>query len=284
MSDQNKISRRNMLKIMGTAAAAGTLGSAARFPTFNINRLQTTTTLQMLSHSSPQTESFRRTGDAFKAKTGIGLNITECDFNDLQVKMMTELLAKTGKYDVLPITNAMMYPASEYLEDLTALYTDELQKDMSPASLENAKDLKGTFRGLATQNSLPANFYRTDLMDAAKLKPPATWDEYVQVCQALTKEASGSQPKVWGSLIEASAKAVQPAFKLVGWFYQAGGSLADDNLKPTINSDPNVAALQFIVDLINKYKVAAPESAEMTYEDVHNLFMQGRGATAINWQ
>jgi hypothetical protein len=82
-------------------------------------------------------------------------------------------------------------------------------------------------------------------------------------------------------LLEASAKAVQPAVKLIGWFYQAGGAIQDANGKPTFNMDENVEALQFVVDLIQKHKVAPPESSEMIYEDVHNLFMQGRGATAI---
>jgi multiple sugar transport system substrate-binding protein len=286
MKQDNRISRRDMLKLLGGATAAGALKTISPYqiPTFNINRLLQTKTLQILAHSSPQTESYRRAGAAFKQKTGIDVNITEVPFNELQVKMMTELVAKTGKYDVVPITNAMMYPASQYLEDATALLTDELKKDLSPASVEAMRDLQGTLRGLPTQNSLPANFYRTDLMDKAKVKPPTTWNEFIEVCKALTFEASGNQPKVWGALIEASAKAVQPGFKLTSWFYQAGGSLADADMKPAVNTDPNIEALQFVVDLINKHKVAAPESAEMTYEDVHNLFMQGRGATAINWQ
>ncbi len=286
MSTPTKISRRSILKLLGSAAAAGALPVVAPFgsPLFNVNKLQAATTLEMISHSAPQTESFKRAGAAFKAKTGIGLNVTEVPFNDLQVKLMTELLAQTGKYDVAPVTNAMVYPAAEYLEDLTDLFTKDLMDDLSPASIENMKDLKGVLRGMPTQNSSPANFYRTDLLDAAGMKPPTTWDEYIEVTKALTIEPKDGSPKIWGSLIEASAKAIQPAFKLAGWFFQAGGGLADADLKPTINRAENVVALQFIVDLINVHKVAAPESAEMTYEDVHNLFIQGRGGTAINWQ
>jgi multiple sugar transport system substrate-binding protein len=238
----------------------------------------------MLSHSSPQTESYRRTGEVFKQQTGIGLEITEVPFNELQPKMMTELLAKTGTYDVIPITNAMLYAAAPYLEDLSALFTPELTKDLSPASIEHCRDLEGVLRGVPTLNSLPANFYRTDLLQEKGLEPPTTWEEYVTVCQALTTQGSGGGPPVWGSLIEASGKAPQPAVKLLGWFYQNGGSIADAKNQPTINLDQNVEALQFVVDLVNKYKVAPPESAEMAYEDVHNLFIQGRGATAINWQ
>jgi multiple sugar transport system substrate-binding protein len=285
MSDFKQISRRSILKLLGGTVAGGALnGIGFAQPLFNINRLQSTQVLNMLSHSSPQTESYRRTGAAFQEQTGIGINITEVPFNELQVKMMTELLAQTGAFDLVPITNAMMYPAAPYLEDMGALFTDELVADLSPSSVENSKDLQDVFRGMPMLNSMPANFYRTDLLEGAGMAPPTNWDEYLEVAKALTIEPTDGSQKIWGTLIEASARAVQPAFKLVGWFYQAGGGLADENLVPVINSEANVTALQFIVDLVNVHHVAPPETAEMIYEDVHNLFIQGRGGTAINWQ
>jgi len=294
-----KITRRDMLKYIGSGAAGAFLAacspattqapaaptaSGAQPTSIPPTSAPAVKTLTMLSHSSPQTESYRRTAEIFKSQTGVGIDIVECPFNELQPKMMTELLAGTGKFDILPITNAMMYPAGDYLEDLTDLYTPELKADLPPSGIEHSKDLKGVLKGMPTLSSLPANFYRTDILDSKGLKPPTTWEEFLNVCQETTIEASGDQPKVWGALIEASAKAEQPAVKLVGWFYQAGGAIQDADGKPTFNLDANVEALQFIVDLVNKYKVAPPESSEMIYEDVHNMFIQGRGATAINWQ
>ncbi len=299
-----KISRRDMLKLIGVSAAGAVLtacapatSAAPAVPTASqaaaIPTVAPTTTppaslstkkLSMLSHSSPQTESYRRTAGIFKQTTGVEIVITECPFNDLQPKMMTELLAGTGKYDLLDITNAMLYPAGNYLDDLTDMFTPDLMKDLPPSGVEHVRDLNEVLKGMPTLSSLPANFYRTDILDPKGLKPPTTWDEFVNVCKETTIEATGDKPKVWGALIEASAKAVQPAVKLVGWFYQNGGAIQDANHKPTFNLDANVEALQFVVDLIQKHKVAPPESSEMTYEDIHNMFMQGRGATAINWQ
>jgi multiple sugar transport system substrate-binding protein len=286
---ERKFTRRDVLKMIGigtagTVLAACTPQTPGVAPSTQVAAPVTAKKLTILSHSSPQTESYRRTAEIFKQQTGTEFEIVEVPFNELQPKMMTELLAGTGKYDVLPITNAMLYPAGDYLDDLTDLYTDELKNDLPPSGIEHSRDLKGVLKGMPTLSSLPANFYRTDLLDAKGLKPPTTWDEFVNICKETTIEASGDKPKVWGALIEASDKAVQPAVKLVGWFYQAGGAIQDANGKPTFNLDPNVEALQFIVDLIHKHKVAPMESAEMIYEDVHNMFMQGRGATAINWQ
>jgi multiple sugar transport system substrate-binding protein len=242
------------------------------------------TTLKMLTHASGFSDQFRHTAVTFQQQTGVGLDITEVPFNDLQPKMMMELLAGSGKYDIYPITNAMLYAAAPYLVDMTPLFTSDLLADLGPATVEHCRDLDEVLRAVPFYTSLPANFYRTDLLKARGLTPPTTWDEYVEVCKAVTIEASGNQPKIWGSLIEATSSAIQPAVILVGWFYQNGGAIADAQRKPTINLPENVEALQFVVDLVNKYKVAPPEAAEMSYSDVHTMFMEGRGATAINWQ
>lgn len=286
MSEKDiKLNRRSLLKLLGASATGVAVNSfvPAGRPLFNINRAQSTT-LRMLSHSSPQTEVYRRAGEAFTEKTGIKLEITECPFSELQPKMMTELLAGTGKYDVFPITNAILYSATNYMLNLEDMYTDALTADLPPAGIEHCRSIEGELKAVPTLSSLPANFYRTDLLEEAGMEVPTTWDEFVEVAKACTLEASSSRPKVWGALLEGSAKAVQPAVKLVGWFYQAGGSIVDADNMPTMNMDANVDALQFFVDLIHVHKVAPPETSEMIYEDVHNMFIQGRGATAVNWQ
>jgi ABC-type glycerol-3-phosphate transport system substrate-binding protein len=267
-----------------TAAATAAADAAIPTPTTAPAAADAVKNLTMLSHSSTQTESYRRMGEVFTKNTGVTLDIIECPYNDLQPKMMTELLAGTGTYDVLPITNSMLYPAGDYLEDITDLFTDELKADISPAAIESATDLKGVLKAMPLISSMPGNFYRTDIYEEKGVKPPTTWDEFLEVAKATTIEAQGDTPKIWGTLIEASAKATQPAVKLVGWFYQNGGAIQDADKKPCFNLDQNVEALQFVVDLIQKHKVAPVESSEMTYEDVHNMFMQGRGAGAINWQ
>lgn len=309
---KKKLNRRDMLKLIGMNAIGVTLAACAPAatptenaasptdapapaveptaagavvePTAAAPAAETVDKLTMLSHSSPQTESYRRMGEIFKQNTGIALDIIECPYNELQPKMMTELLAGTGAYDVLPITNSMVYPAGDYLDDLADLFTDELKADIPASAIEHATDLKGLIKGMPVISSMPANFYRTDIYEEKGVKPPTTWDEFLEVAKATTIEASGDTPKVWGTLIEASAKAAQPAVKLVGWFYQNGGAIQDENKKPSFNMDENVEALQFVVDLIQKHQVSPMESSEMIYEDVHNMFMQGRGAGAINWQ
>jgi len=290
---KSHISRRDFLRLAGLTSAGAILSACQ--PTATESAVPTevspatpmpepgTKELNMLIHSSQQVEIFQTLGDRFEADTGISLNMIEVPFADLKTRLMSELLAETGTYDLAVIPAAMLFAATPFLEDTTSLYTDELLNIIPEGALEMAKGTDNVFRGMPFDLIGPANFYRTDIYEEKGLEPPRDWDEWLNVCKQTTIEADGDQPKVWGTLIEASAKAVQPAFKLISWFYQNGGALYDAAQKPTINLDANVEALQFISDMVNVHEVAPREAPEMTYEEVHNMFIQGRGSSAINW-
>jgi len=215
---KSSLSRRDFLKMAGLGSAGAILsaceaaGTETTVPTEVPPPTEApvdtpmpepeTEELNMLIHSSQQVEIFQSIGERFTADTGITLNMIEVPFADLKPRLMSELLAGTGTYDLAVVTAAMLFAATQYLEDTTSLFTDEL---------------------------------------------------------------------------------LQPAFKLISWFYQNGGALYDADQNPTVNLDANVEALQFISDMVNVHEVAPPEAPEMTYEEVHNMFIQGRGSSAINW-
>jgi multiple sugar transport system substrate-binding protein len=238
--------------------------------------------ITVFAHTAPQTAFFQSRVDEFQKKTGIKVTIYEVPFAELKNKMMTELVSGTGKYDVLNMTNSMMYGASEYLDSLKELYTPDVVTDLPKVAIDSCKDIRGEIKGFPYMNSTLALYYRTDLFKKYGLKPPQTWSDFLTDAQKLT---IGKGPmKIWGTVIDANEKAVQGPMKLLGWFYQAGGKFADANGKPMIYSKQNVKALTYVCDLVNKYKVAPPEAPAMTFEDVHNMFIQGRAAMAINWQ
>jgi len=281
------LSRRNFLKVGGIGTAGAILSSCAKAePTPTEAPMPTSAKpkeLNVLIHSSQQVDIFKAIGDRYKNDTGISLNLIEVPFADLKTRLMSESLAGTGAFDLAIVTAAMLFAATPYLEDLTPIYTNELRSLIPQGAQDMATGTDNVLHGMPFDLIGPGNFYRTDLYEELGLQPPTNWDEWLEVCKATTIEASGDQEKVWGTLIEGSAKAIQPAFKLACWFYQNGGGLYDENQQPTLNLDANVEALQFISDMVNVHEVAPPQAPEMTYEEVHNMFIQGRGASAINW-
>jgi len=120
-------------------------------------------------------------------------------------------------------------------------------------------------------------FYRTDLFSAAGIaNPPATWDELVTDSQALTKDTNGDgNPDVYGIGLFGG----WGAFEFYPWFWQAGAvMLNNDNgtITPAFNSPEGVSALQFWVDLENKYKVMPVGLATAGEDDVKGPFVAGQ--------
>jgi ABC-type glycerol-3-phosphate transport system substrate-binding protein len=238
--------------------------------------------ITLLSHTSTQAEFFRRFIPEFEKQSGIKVNMVEVPFTELGPKLMLDLAAGTGEYDVVAITNLLMYGASPYLENLEDLYTSGLLEDLPQVAIDSCTDLNGVKRGVPFFNSLVALYYRTDLFQDAGLQPPSTWEDFLQVCQKLTVDSP--KGKIWGTLIEASEKSTTGAVKLLSWFHQAGGGFADEGGRPIVDCEANIGALEFVCDLVNVHHVAPPDAPSMIFEDVHNMFIQGRAATAINWQ
>jgi multiple sugar transport system substrate-binding protein len=123
--------------------------------------------------------------------------------------------------------------------------------------------------------------YNVDLFKQAGIDPdPAkvkkwTWDDLIANAQKLTKR-TGEQIDVAGYLVW-----VLSQDHLAGWLYTIDGKFyADDAMTTVAFADgDNKAAqvMQLNLDLLNKYKVSLPISAERQDE---SLFYQGKAAIA----
>ncbi|HYB56599.1 MAG TPA: ABC transporter substrate-binding protein [Alphaproteobacteria bacterium] len=112
----------------------------------------------------------------------------------------------------------------------------------------------GKVYGIPFQRSTPVMYYNKDAFKAAGLdpdKPPLTWDELVADAEKLTKR-DGDRVTQWG---------LELPLEAFNWFYYAlvysngGQSLSPDGTKALWDQPPELAALGFWHDLVNKYKV-----------------------------
>jgi sn-glycerol 3-phosphate transport system substrate-binding protein len=106
------------------------------------------------------------------------------------------------------------------------------------------------------QRSTPIFYYNKDLFRKAGLDPsraPKTWVELTEYAQKLTIRDSSGNVTQWG--VEAPVADTSP-WVIQGFFIEAGAKYFDPNGKwVKFNSPEAVRALQFILDLQNKYKV-----------------------------
>jgi ABC-type glycerol-3-phosphate transport system substrate-binding protein len=84
-------------------------------------------------------------------------------------------------------------------------------------------------------------------------RPPQTWEELVEFGRRLTGAADGVE--TWGMLFPRGA--ADPISPLLSFLWQNGGEVVDMARRVTTwNSPAGIEALQFMVDLVHRYRIA----------------------------
>jgi multiple sugar transport system substrate-binding protein len=200
----------------------------------------------------------------FTDATGIKVNFTVVGYDVLSERSVLEMTSSTGSFDVIAdvIEWVPGYAASGLVNDIGELntkYGDKIKFDSLIPAVRTAHQFDGK------QFSMPINagsrmlMYRKDLLDAAGLAPPTTWDEMRAAAKALTTEGRYGM----------SMSAKTGPWNVLNWvpyLFAAGGDVWDKDHKITVNSEAGVAALEFWVDLILQSKVTPPGVASYTID------------------
>ncbi|HJT80000.1 MAG TPA: extracellular solute-binding protein [Chthoniobacterales bacterium] len=106
-------------------------------------------------------------------------------------------------------------------------------------------------------------------------KPPGTLAELIALGQQLTKDANGDgKPEQYGLTWN-----YREPFFFIPFLTAFGGWVMDEAGRPTLNTPQTVQAIQFVLDLRDKYKIIPKEG---DYEIADMLFKEGRTAMIIN--
>ncbi|MEF2277420.1 ABC transporter substrate-binding protein [Deinococcus sp. YIM 134068] len=133
-------------------------------------------------------------------------------------------------------------------------------------------DYQGQSYGVPISSVAYVMFYNKDLMRKVGLdpnKPPRTRAEFLQIAQRCTVDKSGKNstqagfdPRnldTWGVSLYNNWVGARAAYAAI---LQNGGSLIDAKQNAAFNSPQAVSAVQFLVDLVQKQRVARPNSTE----------------------
>ncbi|HAD81576.1 MAG: hypothetical protein A2509_12040 [Candidatus Edwardsbacteria bacterium RIFOXYD12_FULL_50_11] len=132
----------------------------------------------------------------------------------------------------------------------------------------------GKLTSMPFNKSVPVYYYNKDLFAKAGLDPekfPATWDQFIEAAKKLTLDSNqDGTPEQWGTAFTTGA----------AWMFQClvlqnGGEIfSPDGKKVVFDSPEGIEALQYLVDLVYKHKVAFLTTG---YEH-QNDFLSGRVA------
>ena len=146
---------------------------------------------------------------------------------------------------------AALYRAQGHLLEVTDV-VEKMQKvpgGLFPVCLDAAMH-KGKAYGVPQSVSPRPLVTRLDLLEAAKVDPPKTWDELIEVCRKLQKP-----PKLtgFGICLGLVTDTNNDVMNII-WGY--GGKLVEaDDKTVTLNSPGTVQAVQLIADMFNKHKI-----------------------------
>ena len=144
-----------------------------------------------------------------------------------------------------------LYRSQGHLLDVTDL-VNKMQKQQGglfPVSLPSVMH-EGKAWGVPQSISPWPLVTRLDLLEAAKVDPPKTWDELVEICKKLQKP-----PKLtgFGLCLGLQSDTDNNVMNMI-WCH--GGKLVEaDNKTVALHSKGTIAAVQLIADMFNKHKI-----------------------------
>jgi multiple sugar transport system substrate-binding protein len=117
-------------------------------------------------------------------------------------------------------------------------------------------------------------YYNKDILEAAGVEVPTTWDELTAACEAIKAYDSSIYP--WG--IDMTTDEGQAAFAYYTW--NNGGGFVDDDGNWTLNSAENVEAIEYAIGLVND-GLTNSDPANNTRYDLQDMFGAGKVAMMI---
>src|SRR5256714_1179571 len=201
---------------------------------------------------------------------------------DTRVKLVTQIATGTGP-DVVQIGDIDLpwFASKNAFVSLDPyMQRDHISKDLYYPTLYKLGVVNGKLYALTKDYATVAIFYNKDLFKAAHVPFPKagwTWNDFVQDARKLTV-IKGGRPVQWGaSLPNDWPRGVEPLVR------DFGGRLASPDGKKIdgyMNSSQTVKAVQFYVDMYNKYHIAPTPGEQKAFQ---NLDLFSGGKVAMNW-
>src|SRR5439155_14098417 len=249
------LTRRDVLQRAGTATALATTASWWLVRRAHAARQQKLA-VWVPTALAPQVDKILQE-QCFAYAKQAGLKENEIDYSIIgSGQMLPKLVASLeagNPPDIAMIgpSLASLYHSQGHLLDVTDI-VEKMQK--VPGGLFSASLTDVTSKGKAY--AIPHSVSpwplvtRMDILEAAKVEPPKTWDEFIEVCKKLQKT-----PRLtgYGMCLGLQNDTDNNAMNMI-WCY--GGKLVEaDNKTVALHSKETIAGVQLIADMYLKHKI-----------------------------
>ena len=250
--------------------------------------------VEIVTFTGPQiAEPLQRRAPEFNALTGANVKVTTVPFGELYNNILTDAATGTNSFDAWVFAPQWIvdFAVPGYAENLTDRVLADAALDWDDVA-PFFRDFSATFEGSVYTIPFDGDFhmvyYRTDVLDEAGLDPPATWEEYLSVAEALhgtdmnddgeadygscISKARGQQSYWWITSI--AAPYVQSQGTSAGAFFDL------DDFTPLVNNEGFIRGLQVYAAT---GEFGPPDENNLGVGDTRGLFLSGRCALTLDW-
>jgi multiple sugar transport system substrate-binding protein len=192
-----------------------------------------------------------------------------------------------GAYDLISTHNKYAPSQKHFLRPLDDWFRESELNEFIPSVLEMSR-VEGWLLSIPRNIDVRLLYYRRDLFEDAaeqksflatagrELRVPETWEELAQVAVFFTRP-----PELYGFAFPGRDSG------LFGTFFElvamAGGKLFRPDLRPGFVDHAGRWALGFLHRLYAEDKVTPRELPDMRYDEVSDVFLEGRCALVADW-
>ena len=230
----------------------------------------TSITVQDYFTADPDGAVYEAVYDACGEEAGVEVERSAVSGADLISKVLQQASSKTLP-DILVLDNPDVQEIASS-GALAPLSQFGLSADGLAEGVVDASTYDGEVYGLQPAANSITLFYNPDLLDAAGVSVPTTWDELKAAAAALTTEDQ------YGIAFSAPAN-YEGTWQFLPFMWTAGGDESD------IDTPETAEALQLWVDMVSAGS-ASTSVVTWTQPDVNDQFIAGAAAMMINgpWQ
>lgn len=224
--------------------------------------------------------------DDFVRVTGVdaALEAVAMDLNPLHEAAIGSRGLATGEWDIAFLNTDWLAEAQAegLLEDLAphmaAAPVADFPEAWSP-SLTTMQRFAGGFWGMPYHDGPECLVYRRDLLDAAGIAVPTTWDEFHAAARAL----HAPEREQYGTVLALFPDGHNSFYDFCIHIWSRGGEPFDPAGRPAFTSPQAHAALDFLRGLARDEAAIAPNARELDSVKSGLLFAEGKVALMANW-
>ena len=194
-------------------------------------------TVSVLAVKSSQFEAHEARLAEFEEATGIDVVYDYVPFPNMKEALTTEMVAG-GDYDVVSVMDQWVVSLQQLMAPIgPGIEAQGTDLSDFPAAHMRHGMLDGELIGLPVRGHVQLLFYRTDLLEAAGVTPPKTWEEMVTAAKAIQDSSDAA-----GIALPYGKLNGQNLMVWMNLLWGNGGDLFDADGNAAFNSAAGVAA------------------------------------------